>query len=292
MPGHFSGLRRDFGNWAMSGGYAAALVVGLELQSVPGWHGSLIFASLCAVWAWLANLKRYRLIIDTPTARIATAAQGYSEFTGRGITEPDIPVIHPQTELTCLWYRTHTDEYRNRRWYRVSSAESNVPLGLDDGSGTVWITPTEAEIVCSHKLVRRQGFRRETTWALTPGLPLYALGDYIAPGNHGRDAPRDARLAATLAELKADRPALLHRYDTDHDGEIDLAEWENARHDAARAIAAKHGPPRSVLRKPRDGRPFLLSDKPVTELAAHYRRWSFMHLAAFTLATLGQFWVG
>lgn len=63
---------------AMGLGYATAgeqgeVILGMTLAAVTS----------AGLLAWLAAYKRYRLIADTPTSQIMSAAQGYVELVGR-----------------------------------------------------------------------------------------------------------------------------------------------------------------------------------------------------------------
>ena len=81
---------------------------------------------------------------------------------------------------------------------------------------------------------------------------------------------------------------LLKRFDLDRNGSLDLKEWELARTQARREIAATHRELRTtadvhVMHRPEDGRLYLISDLAPNRLATTYRRWSWFHLAVFFL---------
>ncbi|MEJ2141596.1 MAG: hypothetical protein P8Y24_04455 [Gammaproteobacteria bacterium] len=50
------------------------------------------------------NVQRARIIEDTPTSKIRSAAQGYVEIIGRGQYFNKSPVIAPLTLTECIWY--------------------------------------------------------------------------------------------------------------------------------------------------------------------------------------------
>ena len=60
-------------------------VVALALRADTGWGSiaalSLLLAS--GLYGWLRSVQHARLILDTPTSRIASAAQGDVELRGR-----------------------------------------------------------------------------------------------------------------------------------------------------------------------------------------------------------------
>ncbi len=75
-------------NGLLSAGYLVLGGFGLVYASA-GEQGDMILGTTLAaltaagLLAWLASYKRYRLIADTPTSQITSAAQGYVELVGR-----------------------------------------------------------------------------------------------------------------------------------------------------------------------------------------------------------------
>lgn len=284
------GWRRDFVNWLLGGGYVALLLAGFELKSTTGWLFALGLIVPASLWAWHGNLKRYRMIVDTPTARVASAPQGYIEIVGRGKQPPGASPLHPFSHLPCLWYRYRIEKRRNDRWETVETGESDDTFGVDDGSGLILIDPEGAEILCNRKQVSVRDGHRYTDWSFIEGDTLYALGEHRTLGSHERLPGRRERLGDLLTEWKQDRSTLLRRFDANRDGQIDLAEWESACREAEREIdssvpALTHAV--HLLSRPADGRPYLVANRNVTELARHYRRWSGVHLVALALAAAG-----
>jgi hypothetical protein len=55
--------------------------------------GALVLVGVCSLVAWLAALRRYRLVADTPTSFIASAAQGYVELVGCCELHPGSPAL-------------------------------------------------------------------------------------------------------------------------------------------------------------------------------------------------------
>lgn len=285
-----SGWRRDLGNWALSGGNLGLLFIGFELKSPAGWQIALGLIALTSLWAWHGNLKRYRTIADTPTSRIASASQGYIEIVGRGQPSPDETLLHPFTHLPCLWYRYRVEERRNNRWTQVDASTANTRFGIEDDSGVMLIDPDGAEIVCTQKTVTHAHNQRITCWALHAGDTIYALGEHTTLTDRRSASTPANDISAKLSEWKRDRSRLLQAFDTNADGEIDINEWESVRHAAEREVRHEVPAPQpaiALLRRPKDGRPFLIADKNVTELAQHYRRWSIGHLVALALAAYG-----
>ena len=81
-----------------------------------------------------------------------------------------------------------------------------------------------------------------------------------------------------LALRKQDKATLMSRFDLNKDGELDAHEWETAVLLAKQHIAAEHQEIHlkdgvHMLRKPSDGRLYLVANEPPDKLATRYRLW-------------------
>lgn len=284
--------RHDYANLALGGGNLMVLVLGFQLPSQLGWQISLGLVGLSSFWAWLANLKRYRTVADTPTSRIASAPQGYVELVGRGRHPPSARLHSPVSGLPCLWYRYRIERKNGDRWEHVESGISHDTFGISDGSGEALVDPEGAEILTSRKQVSRAGDYRTTEWTLIEGETLYVIGEHVTLGGPNALLDKNADLGALLAEWKADKAALLARFDADRDGEISLDEWERARRAASDAVDRAHLEIRlkdgvRLMRKPAHARPFLIANREVSALVRHFRLWSWAHLLLILGALFG-----
>lgn len=278
-------------NWGLLSIYAFAIYIGLRIHQSNIWHFALLFILTSSIVAWLLNLKRLRAVEDTPTAKISSAPQGYVEFSGRGKQPPGDQLASYLTGLPCLWYRYSIECKNGDKWVHVSSGESHDTFGLDDGSGLVLVDPDGAEISTSQKQVWTEGDYRKTEWSLIEGEPLYALGEHVTLGGAQSALDKNSDMSLLLAEWKRDKTNLLKRFDRNQDGEIDLAEWALARKAAELEVAQEHAQIRlsdgiHVLRRPRDGRPFLIANSLPDQLVKRYQIWSWVYLG-FTLISLG-----
>ena len=288
------------------------------------WFGllTLVLAILAGAAASLRWIRIARLIEDTPTSRIRSAAQGYVELNGRAVPLPDTQNLAPLTRRPCVWWRyriskkVESGSGKNRRqsWVTVASGRSSVPFLLDDGTGRCIVKPDGAEIVATET----------TTWSGSTPWPtagpaggtalfgardyryveeriyeherLHVLGDFRSSATHDVH-DLEAEQAALLAEWKRDQPALLKRFDADGDGRIDLAEWEEARSAARRAVSETRATravpePLHVVCKP-EAQLFLLAALDPQQLVGRYRRralWSFLGflVAVYALGWLVQ----
>lgn len=284
-------MTRNWREYLSSGGYLALLLVALRINTRPAWLACLAATLAVSLVTWLINLRRLRAITDTPTARVASAAQGYVELVGSGRPLPDTEVLSPAHHLPCLWYRYRRYETRNDKWVETDAGESDAAFYLDDGSGRCLLNPADAEILSDRTETFREGDIRIEEELLLAGDRLYALGDFVSlDGGHARLDER-AALNDLLDDWKADQDDLRRRFDLDKDGRIDEREWALARLAARREVArqgheADNQPVSHVLRRPADGRPCLIASQPPDELADRYRWRTRLH-AAVLIASLG-----
>ena len=285
-------LRREYGQFITSGAQLLLLLVGAKLESRAGWLACVALMAAISLVAWLSTLRRRRAIADTPTSRIASAAQGYVELrgTGRPLDEP--PLLSHLTSLPCLWYRYQVEEKSgSEKWHTVSSGESDVALILEDGSGRCLIDVDGAEILTRHKESWARDDRRYTEWKLLINDPLYALGEFRSIGGATLELDAGSDIKTLLAGWKNDQPTLLKRFDLNADGAIDINEWSLARRAARREVEKQHRQARQeadlhTLRSPNNGQLYLISNLDPDKIARRYLWWAIFHLAVF-FAALG-----
>jgi len=282
----------------VSAGYAAVgaigIVYGYTYQEPYLRMAGIAVLSIGGLVAWLAALKRYRVIADTPTAVLRSAAQGYVELTGtcRAIAGADL--LRYGKAPPCLWYLATIIE-QNRSFGKSRGQtrfeRSDETFLIEDGTGECVIDPEHAEVLSAHQTSWRDGHTYYKVRYLLPGDRLYAIGDMRTLRAADGTLNRSADLSALLREWKQDRAALLQRFDTDGDGDIDLPEWQGAVAAAERDVDARHRemrlrPGLHMMRAPGDGRPFLLSNRDPDDLGQRYKRWAWFHLAVFVAASV------
>ena len=274
---------------------AVPFAIAAQADAENFWLPAFGLAVVINFWAWLLAMFRRRTMEDTPTSRIASAAQGYVELSGTAGALPEGQMASPLTQLPCLWYRFTVETRSDRGWKQTERGESERPFLLDDGSGHCEIDPRGAEIHTAHKETRTDGNRRVTEWILLRGDRLYALGDFRS--NNGAQVAFDRRrdVGDLLAVWKADQADLHHRFDLDRNGAIDDQEWDSARQAAESEVEEQYRriraqPTRHYLGKPRRGRPFLISNRPPETLGRRYRWLSGIHLALLVAALAGVGW--
>ena len=286
-------LRREFSHLVTSGAQLLLLFVGIKIGTPNGWLICLAIMAIISLIAWLAALYRLRVIRDTPTSRIASAAQGYVELHGQGRSFADIPLISKNSALPCLWYR-YIIERRgsDNKWHTEDRGESEDSFILDDGSGECVIDPCGAEILTTHKDIWHKGNFRYTEWKLLMLDSIYAIGQFKTLGGSSEIPDANEELKFVLAEWKQDSKTLNARFDLNNDGVLDMQEWMLARQAAKREAEkrmneARAQPDTNFLVQPQDQRLFLISNLPPDKLARRYQWWAWIHLVIF-FAALGS----
>lgn len=264
--------------------------------------GVAVALCLAGGWLWGSRWTKLRHLLDTPTSRIRSAAQGYVELTGVLRALPDAPLLQaPLTAKPCLWWRYRIEHHRpgdkRNRWRVVEQGTSDGLLRLSDATGDCLIDPRGAEVVPARRdswtgdqrHPRAQPARGAFGWLtghrqyryieerLHVDEPLYAIGDFRTAGGGREGLDLDAAQGALVREWKADYAGLLRRFDNNRDGQLDQAEWARVRlaagleaeqrHRLASARQAQHR-----LVRPSEGRPFVLSSHGEEVLARRYRR--------------------
>jgi len=289
-------LRREYAQLVTSGAQLLLLFFGVHFESREGWLVCLAVMALISIPAWLSALKRLRAIRDTPTSKIASAAQGYVELIGKGQSFADTPLLGKLSQLPCLWYRYQIEhETSSNKWETTERGESNESFILRDDSGECVIDPEQAEITTQHRDIWRSGDYRYTEWKLLKQDKIYVLGEFRTQ-SVAQEFDARAELNALLAEWKKDMPALHQRFDLNQNGELDMDEWLLARQAAKREVSKKQReaqaqPDLHIISQPRAGHLFLISNLTPEKLSRRYLFWTWAHLVIFFAALSGFGWV-
>jgi len=261
--------------------------------------------------------RRARIIEDTPTSKIRSAAQGYVELAGRGELMEGESIIAPLTTTPCTWYRYKVEKINDRHSRVVESATSDELFVLVGSTGRCVIDPEGASVACktkkvwyessypslrhSHKsgsfLGRLGGRYRYTEERMHPGEPLYAIGMFLSVGGGAESFNTDAEVREILALWKKNQAALLKHFDANGDGELDVQEWEAVRKAAYERVRREQSkrsvkPPTHLMKKPQhDNRPYLLSVYPQHELIKRYKLKAGGCLAGFFVAGSAAVWM-
>jgi len=267
----------------------------------------LALAAAVSLWFVFRKLGHYRLIADTPTARIRSAPQGYVELIGHVIAGEDGLLTAPLSGRSCVWfsYKVEKESGSDRKqWKVVRSGRSDHWFQINDGTGTCLIDPEGAEVTTLHRQSWRghseipamasAGISAQGIASILTSSPfggryryseqlifeheqLYALGHFqtVGGGRELLDIKSTAR--DLLREWKQNPERLRERFDQNGDGQIDLHEWQQAQQEALREAHEKQQalhqvPSMNVLTAPSSRKqPYLLSTYDEERLMRRYR---------------------
>ncbi len=252
-------------------------------------------------------LRRAYWILNTPTARISSAPQGYVELEAEAQRDADLPLASPLTAAPCVWFevQVHEREAESKKgWQRIYHDTSDALITVRDASGECYLDPDHATVITQNTRVwygdserpvvhgaalnnRLWGRYRYTERLLAPGEAIYAIGWFRTvehdPFVAAQDAVRDL-----LAEWKQN-PDKMRSFDTNRDGQISAEEWDVARRAAAAQVAqdqqAARPPAQTHVMGYRAGirRPYIISALDQTTLARRFKRWGSGLFAASLL---------
>jgi hypothetical protein len=272
-----------------------------------------VVAAICgalavlALWGFFARVRRDRIVADTPLTRIRSAAEGYVKIAGRALPASEAPTAAPLSSRPCVWWSyeiavRETNSKGEKSWRIQERASSTELFALLDEDSHCLIGPVQAEVTPTVKdtwygnqprpsappiagggLLRiATGDYRYTEHLLKPDDRLCVLGD-LRSHMEGATTDLGTAVAAKLREWKQNPSALLARFDANHDGKIDVSEWEAARAAAARETQTealqKHIERIRVVSKPASGEPFLIAPMSAERLERRERLMAAVYFA-------------
>jgi hypothetical protein len=93
-------------------------------------------------------LQRKRLIMNTPSSKIRSAAMGLVEVSG--LATGPYTLTAPITGVPCYFYRTMVWQWKQHgkssSWVKEADESLHVPFYLDDGTARVLVNPQGAEL--------------------------------------------------------------------------------------------------------------------------------------------------
>ena len=283
---------------------ASNWVTSAEPWAVWSLAGVIAFFGCLFLWAFASYLRKVRLIEDTPTSKIRSAAQGFTELEGisRDLN-PDNPLLSPLSQSACVWfdYRVQhrvVNSKNQASWQTVHSGRSSQPILLEDSTGTCLLKPAKASIHSNvnhtwygdaahpnrYSFENRNGFFQSGDYRYSEDLiranqPLYALGHFRT--TRSTDGfTREKAISNIIREWKSDYSKMLERFDRNGDGTLDEKEWKLVRL-AAKLEAEdlenklKQDADVHVMEKPSTNLPYLIStsnqEKFTKKLKWYYR---------------------
>lgn len=284
----------------------------------------LVVAVISFVYAY-KFFYRKRLIEDTPTSKIRSAAQGYVELSGLAQLMEGPTIVAPLSGKPCTWHRFSVEEKRgsgkNSSWVTVNKGVSDELFLLKDDTGECVIDPEGARVTASVKqtwygssanpgrLMGSTGNKtslfstgsllqkyRYTEERLNVNCTLYAIGLFRSEGGAAGHMDFNEDVRELLREWKQDSQRMLNEFDSNKDGHIDMEEWETAREAAYKMVKERHADekvslPTQMMVQTRDQRrPYILSAKAESDLLKHLNIY-FYGLASSTFITSAlAFW--
>ena len=128
--------------------FCTALLRSSDNTSLLVWSAIGFCAGLYLFFQGFRLLQRRRLILDTPSSKIRSAAMGMVEISG--LAAGPYTMAAPITTRPCYYYRTVVWEWKRRgkssSWVKVAAECMHVPFFLDDNTGRVMVDPRGAEL--------------------------------------------------------------------------------------------------------------------------------------------------
>lgn len=266
-------------------------------------------AALVCFWFVFHYFKRARLIEDTPTSRIRSAAQGYVEIVGAVSSARNKELAAPLSGNPCVWYTFKVQQLqksgRSNQWKTVEEGTSNQSFVIHDDTDACIVHPEGAEVMTAHsrtwygntprpgqadtrnillKVLSSRRYRYIEKLIHVHDI-IYALGSFGSSGG-GRNIPDTHQMTGqVIREWRQNYSDILKRFDQDKNGEIDLQEWEAVR-EAARQEAevrrqemARLPTAHALSRTSDKHHPFIISTYSQKTLAKKFRCYALLNLA-------------
>lgn len=234
----------------------------------------LTFLSILSLLSAIALYSRVRLIEDTATTTLNSAAQGYMALAGTASLYDGEIVRGPHPELPpMLWYKNHI-------------FESWSGFLLSDEKGRCTLDPNGAEVITPNYTYNQHYYN-----AIYPNEMIYVIGQLKTLKKHRNDFERNSLVSTKLREWKDNKDNFLDYFDTDKDGHIDQEEMQNAKHAATNFVDMAleelyQKPATHIVSKSDDNRPFIITSIHPEKLLTRYKRALYLHISAWLILSL------
>lgn len=287
----FRDLRSQYAEALTSGGYMVLLVMAITAGDKSSHLVYYALLALIGFASWLATFKRAQAIAQLPTSRIGSAAQGYVELYGQASLEKDFINVSPHSGKQCLWYRYRVYERDDKTWREIEHAVSSATFEINDSTGVCRVDPDDAEVLGADQHTSYRDGYKHVEDILFGGGKIYVLGEFSTLNAAPNAVSLSEDVSHLLSDWKKDPIQLKKRFDLNHDGQIDLQEWELARKLATRTVEKDHAHLRqarhvNMIRAPKNSRLFLISSLSPQKLRQRYVIWSYVHFVVFLVASV------
>lgn len=253
------------------------------------------------------SFQQFRIIADTATSNIASAAQGYIELKGLGEWMPGPIITSPLSQRRCLWYQCIIERRKSLHkriyWQQESNQISDQLFMLQDDTGSCVILPEGAHVIPSeetvwygnsvlqqNKNIKTRGWidrvfsggnYRFTERLISVAQPLYVLGQFISIENTAMLVEENG----PLSESGYRKPnKYLKDFDRDNDGKIEDTERKQHIHLAAMKEVREqrqHTSLHTIQKSHEDNQPFIISALSERELLTRKSGLMMIYLTLF-----------
>ena len=262
----------------------AILVVAIFHYSKAGGSDTIVafgflMASVMAVWGAVRAQSICRYIVDTPKSTMQSAAQGFVELQGSCDFFGNRQSQGFMSGPPCVWHR-----------YTISGptgsfqmGASSIPFVITDESGSCVVNPAGAKVISSSTRTWRENGKRFSSRYICPGAEVYVLGELRTRGGSDTAFNQGIEVSKLLSVWKKDKRGLNKEFDVNGDGTVDADEWEAVRGRAthiSRRIFDERSldPVDHIISKPKNGMPFIISDRDPTPLGNTFRLLAYANI--------------
>jgi hypothetical protein len=263
---------------------ALALVLGGLLRSPKIVIAISAIIMVASFYFWVTSYRVRRALVDVPTSRIRSAAQGYVELHGTIESLQGRTLEGPLTKAPCVMYSYAVTEGTGDKKEAVDTGSERIPFQLRDETGICLIDPRDARFICDTLAAWNESRRSYQEWSMREGDSVYAIGLFKTDAVQGQVVGKEA-----MAQLRAwlrDPKAFFARFDSDRDGKVSRAELDAANEAARREMIERYMAQggKHRLAAPRDGRPFIVSTMPHEGMARHFGIVTLVHFGVLLSA--------
>lgn len=225
----------------------------MQSQNTGEFIGILLFivVVVAACFYFFARyLRTARLIHDTPTSKIRSAAQGFVELEGMA-DEIKTTLSAPLSGRDCVWYRFQIQKKhksgKETTWRTIQSGQHPGPLLIRDATGECFINlhraaiypaiktawygmsryPSKLSVERMDSLLQFGDYRYQEEIILK-NSPLYAMGSFKTVRQIDQNHQEDV-VKKIIGDWKQDYKSLLAKFDKNGDGTLDEKEWKLVR---------------------------------------------------------------
>ncbi len=234
----------------------------------------MVFLSIVSLLSTIILYRRIRLIEDTATTTLNSAAQGYMALTGQASLYDGEVVRGLSADLPSML------------WYKTLNFESWAGFLISDEKGRCTLNPDGAEVITPGYIYSGRNYK-----AIYPGEMIYVIGQLHTLKKHRNDYERNSLVSTKLREWKRNKLNFLDYFDADKSGVIEEGEMQTAKHAATNFVDMAleelyQKPATHVVSKSDDGRPFIVTSIHPETLLVRYKRAIVFHIAAWIILSI------